>query len=54
MCLLPEELITKYGDYPMVFLPLVLASLAKTNNHNLTVNQVNGAGAGAGAGATTR
>jgi hypothetical protein len=27
----------------MVFLPLVLASLAKTNNHNLTVNQVNGA-----------
>ncbi|MCZ4061266.1 hypothetical protein O3W44_22305 [Pantoea sp. LMR881] len=43
MCVMPVELLGKYGDYPETFLPALITSLSAVNDHNITVNQLNGA-----------
>lgn len=43
MCLLPADEIKRYGDYPEKFLPVLLTRLSAVNDHNITVNKLNGA-----------
>lgn len=44
MCLLPDSITTDYyGDYPEKALPAILLALKATNDHNRSINTVNGA-----------
>jgi len=44
MCLLPDSITTDYyGDYPEKALPAILLALKATNDHNRSINKVNGA-----------
>lgn len=43
MCVMPEVVLGKYGDYPERFLPALINSLTQVNDHNMTVNRLNGA-----------